>query len=687
MGDPEKGLKGLPKTFVGAGNSRGRLSPEKKKYVEQKYAISDTSEYESEDEEEVSEAVKEAMWRDLDVDVNMKAPRGKGKRTRVLSVPDEEEEDEVRPKKTAYPKKAPPGYYQGMAKAKSDLRGDLDGEFVAELDAAVEAGGRKSERLQEQQATGCNQEGPNTGEALDGIRSASAIVRDEIRKSKNLSGKVVGKINSALREIAQSLEVMEERKENEEIRILRADNKRMREQLAHLDAETKALRKAFSERRAEPQAEPRPLPESQLPALLKSALAEMREDLKRDIIVTAGEMINARLEGIRSRLPPEPTIRPLLEADRKAAAAAAAPQLESPRTPQTAPTPAPAAPKVQRKPKRKAPAAPTQPAAQPTPAPRRPQGPSMAPPPPPTLQREEETWTNVVGRKTQMKAKKAAAVASQPRIPVPTPRRLGPKVPTTAGVVVALKPGSEATYSSILARATTAFSLAEVGLEHVRVRKTADGARILEVANTDNGRAAELLRTRLEAVIGEDARIYRPVKMADLRVSGLLECATPEAVAAAIAYKGDCSTQDVKVGAIRVDPNGSGSTLVRCPVVAARRVCESGRLNVGWSGALVRALEQAPLRCFRCMGVGHTRATCPSEVERGELCFRCSKPGHKAASCAETPFCAVCHHGRLPAGHTMGGLACHPPQTRGRAVPVRTTETAEPISEGNNMDL
>jgi hypothetical protein len=290
-----------------------------------------------------------------------------------------------------------------------------------------------------------------------------------------------------------------------------------------------------------------------------------------------------------------------------------------------------------------------------------------------------------------MKAKKAAAAASQPpsatprATPIPKPRSRGLTLPSTAGIVVALKPGSEASYASILTKATTSFSLAEVGLDHIRMRKTADGARILEVSRSDGGRAAERLCEKLAEIIGEEARVYQPVKVAGLRVSGLMETATPEAVAAAIAAKGECAVGDVKVGAIREGFGGSGSTLVKCPVTAARKVCEGGRIVVGWSSALVAALEPIPLRCYKCMGVGHTRATCPSEVERGGLCFRCSKPGHKAASCQEAAFCAVCHHCGRPAGHMMGGQACNPPQTRGRATPVRTTENTN--VEGNNMDL
>lgn len=538
------------------------------------------------------------------------------------------------------------------------------------------------------------------------IKEAHAII-EEARKSGNLSGKVHGRINRACREIMLGAENLQSREEIDEMRVLKADNKRMREQLAHLEAETKALRTAFSNRRAEPQPEPT---EGQLSTLLKSALAEMKEELRRDIIISTGEMMNARLDDIRQRLPPEPILRPPLAADRKAAEAAARLTEQSAARPSTsaeAPTPAPAASKAQRKPKKRGPPAGSTPpsssspsATQPTAAPQRLERPDAVLPPslplrpsaqPQAEVQEEGTWSSVVGRKAKNKAKKAATRAAMRAAPTPKPRRRELAVPATAGIVVALRSESEATYASILTKATTSFSLAEFGLEHVRVRKTADGARILEVSNADGGRAANCLREKLEGLIGEDAIVYRPVKMAGLRVSGLMETVTPEAVAAAIATKGGCGAEEVRVGSIRIATSGSGSTLVRCPLVVAKRVCEEGRLVVGWSSALVQALDPTPLRCYKCMGAGHTRATCPSEVERGDLCFRCSKPGHRAASCSEAPFCAVCHHGRRPAGHVMGGQACNPPQVRGRPNPVRTTghshNNAEQAGEGQQMDL
>lgn len=118
---------------------------------------------------------------------------------------------------------------------------------------------------------------------------------------------------------------------------------------------------------------------------------------------------------------------------------------------------------------------------------------------------------------------------------------------------------------------------------------------------------------------------------------------------------------------------------------------KEGKILVGWSAAKVRALEPLPMRCFRCMGTGHTRALCPSPVDRGELCYRCSKPGHKAAECEAEAFCSVCHQAKRPTGHVMGGRSCAPPPKKGLNGPgIRAPErpqSAQAAEREQTMDF
>lgn len=105
---------------------------------------------------------------------------------------------------------------------------------------------------------------------------------------------------------------------------------------------------------------------------------------------------------------------------------------------------------------------------------------------------------------------------------------------------------------------------------------------------------------------------------------------------------------------------------MQVPISAAKVLLSKGRIPLGLSSGAVRALEQLPMRCFRCFGIGHTRAMCPS-VDRSQLCRRCGQAGHKDGGCKAPMKCAVCTASGLSAGHLMGGLKCKPPPKKGKA--------------------
>ncbi|XP_050352214.1 uncharacterized protein LOC126774721 [Nymphalis io] len=134
---------------------------------------------------------------------------------------------------------------------------------------------------------------------------------------------------------------------------------------------------------------------------------------------------------------------------------------------------------------------------------------------------------------------------------------------------------------------------------------------------------------------------------------------------AAVARAGNCSPDSVRCGVLHRGPGYMGMVRVTCPLTAAKKISDAGRLFVGWSSAKVCVLEQHPLRCFKCMGLGHTKVLCPSKAERGGLCFRCGVDGHKSAGCTEKLRCAVCADAGKPSGHVMGSGECNPPHHKG----------------------
>lgn len=107
--------------------------------------------------------------------------------------------------------------------------------------------------------------------------------------------------------------------------------------------------------------------------------------------------------------------------------------------------------------------------------------------------------------------------------------------------------------------------------------------------------------------------------------------------------------------------------------MVAKVIVTAGKIPVGWTVAKVKPMKALPMRCFKCMALGHTRAICPSEVEHGSKCFRCGAEGHLAATCEAVAKCAVCAQAGRPHGHRMGGSNCIPPTVKGRAPSARAT--------------
>ncbi|XP_041976509.1 uncharacterized protein LOC121731220 [Aricia agestis] len=382
------------------------------------------------------------------------------------------------------------------------------------------------------------------------------------------------------------------------------------------------------------------------------------EELSRSIMERTSNMINARIEGMQDRLLPAKRLRPPLAADGKSKEKDTHPTKDWPAIPQAGPsrtvastpaaTSAPASEKKAKKKKR---------AGKEKPADQQPAPPAAAVPGP------SEGWNTVVRRKGKKKAlpnvtntnptysdatrarpKETEKISQKPK-PKKRTRRRRPTAPATAAVVITLQHDAVergATYSDVIMKARQEINLAELGLtEGVRVRRAATGAQIMELPPSATSETADRLADKMRLVLAGVARVARPVKCTDIRVSGLDDSVTREAVLAAVGTKTGCSLEHIKGGDVRQGPGGTGTMWVRCPVAAANTLMAAGRLLVGWSSARVQAMEPKAMKCFRCLEIGHTGRQCTSEVDRSGLCFRCGQDGHKSSSCTAKPHCAI----------------------------------------------
>lgn len=267
-----------------------------------------------------------------------------------------------------------------------------------------------------------------------------------------------------------------------------------------------------------------------------------------------------------------------------------------------------------------------------------------------------------------------------------TDGRVTRKVPRRAAVSIFCTTAGQ--YEAIIAKAKRKIKLPDLGIEK---GLQASGVLTLEIPGSDSVKHADALAERLLVLFAtrEDIKISRPCKMAELRVKDLDDAVSRWDVSHFLAEVGGCRPSEVTTGTIRKGPNGLGTVWVRCPLAAANKIAEAGRIVVGWAMARVQILDARPLQCFRCLEGGHVRATCRG-VDRSTRCYRCGDPGHRAQNCMAQLCCPICTDLGRPANHRASSRACAPAHRRnrgGRSNPTGSpTVTPTPSVVGVRVD-
>lgn len=495
-----------------------------------------------------------------------------------------------------------------------------------------------------------------------------AVITNVATKSSHLKGTFVKALKNAAEAIKDAVEALSSTTTSVETRKLMVDNKRLKSEVQELRGELTALR-----------ADLRKTQETQeiVQASPSTSASLDVELLRRSIIEAVGNMVNARFEDLEDRLLPERRLRPPLAADRRQDAAAkvasyavavTAPgtQKATPATPEptlTSSLPQSSTQQVTKVGKAK--------------GQKRGKEKTLAS----TLLEPVNVQSHVANESssewTVVTRRKPDKAASSPTEKVPVEMKKGKRLPRlrpprSSAVVIKLQQDAAekgVTYASILKEAKKNMDLDDLGLQAVRFRTAVTGAKILELPGVDSGEKADKLAEKLRQVVGEGvAKVSRPEKCADLRISGLDDAAEKQEVAEVIAKYGDCPVNSVKVSEIRRNKSGLGTVIISCPVGAANNVLKAGRVLISWSSVRAKLLPQRPLRCFRCLEVGHVGEKCTTGVDRSNACFRCGQLGHVSSQCSATPHCLVCAASGKPAGHKIGSKVCTStiPETRTR---------------------
>ncbi|XP_049884552.1 uncharacterized protein LOC126379775 [Pectinophora gossypiella] len=494
------------------------------------------------------------------------------------------------------------GKYVGLAAARAAYNQELAESLRLEAEAEVAGMAR---HMREARASlqpspllsAQDEEAEQTSAALANVvKTSLETITMVATKSSQLKGTYVRALKDAVKGIQEAVSQIRERTMSEEVMRLEAANSKLTREVADLRRDLQELRQRPSQ------------PQSSEPSL-----RQLLEETARANAEMFGNMLNARLAGIEDRLLPEPRRRPPLAAD--ARSARADPAHSAPAGAPVASTRSSGQP-VSKPDKKDGKEAPTNSQAPSVPSSSGKKGKnkrkSLAaqeaaearrqPAPAPTA----EPWTAVVGRKARNKAAKAAKVAKEPPKPRSTAQKKAKlRTPRTAAVSLTLVPGVEergVTYASILSDAKRRVSLADLGISNMRFRRAATGARLLEIGGENSAAKADSLAKKLREVLSPGAvKVVRPVKRAEIRVTGLDDSADAIEVADAVAKEGGCAVDDVKHGRIVVGPRGDGALWISCPVAAAKKLSDSGRLLVGWTSARPTVL---PLRSTRPSGAG-----------------------------------------------------------------------------------
>lgn len=584
------------------------------------------------------------------------------------------------------------GHYVGLAKAKAALNEAKREELRLRAEEEVV----NVTRTIQTRAMACLVDTPSEGGAKQMVEPLASVLQKQVEdslevihkvatKSGNLKGTFTKALKQATCAIRMALEELTKRTASDEAARLRAENTRLQSELTEIRKEFALLRADFEKTRTE-----------QLPPvpLVQNPMIPDMEELVRSILLQVGGMVNARFEALEGRLLPEKRLRPPLAADRlqdRARVLVAPEMVELEERPELDPLaeiptavmhravshPPPKGKKARRKKAGTtngvASATTKEPYEPPGPEPLMPRSMNMA-------------WTEVTKRGSKTRAPAPKQPASAARLASVKGKARPPKPPRSAAVVLSLQPSAlerGITYQKVFTEVKQKVDLADLGIQDLRFKVTATGARMLELPGANSGDKADALAEKVKEVLNEnDVRVSRPAKCVEMRISGLDDSVLTDEVAAAVARVGGIAKEVVKVGVVRRDQSGFGSAWVSCPTEAANKIISGGRLLVGIVSAQVKLLQRRPLRCFRCLETGHFMVKCTSEVNRSDECYRCGQPGHKAGQCFAAPHCTVCAAASKPAGHMSGSTTCDsakPPARRKRGRIAAAGTTAQPI--------
>ncbi|KAL4703122.1 hypothetical protein ACJJTC_000181 [Scirpophaga incertulas] len=386
------------------------------------------------------------------------------------------------------------------------------------------------------------------------------------RKSANLKGTSVKSLKGSATKIKGALANVCDALYPEEIRTLKANNTRLQEDVNRMRKEIEELKVELRVARLRPPTSPSQSP-SEVARRVKED--ERERNFHASVMASVRNLLDASLDGIRRRLPPEECLRPPLASDRVEKGPSSANVTPAAAVDLSA-APLPRREKVGRRKQTSKSGGPetgegvssSLSTAPPAPS----QGASAEPP---NSHSKEQEWTLVTSKKKEKakRRKEQAAGTKQPVTEMPPKKKRGkktsakreqsapPKTPRSLAVMISIRPDAaeKPSFAEVLGKVKSQCNLADLGIESgAKFRTTMSGGRLLQLPNSVGEEKVEQLAQKLRELLPEEMKVTRPVITAEVLVRGLDESVSKEEVRAAIATKCECHPDNIKSGGVRL---------------------------------------------------------------------------------------------------------------------------------------
>lgn len=200
--------------------------------------------------------------------------------------------------------------------------------------------------------------------------------------------------------------------------------------------------------------------------------------------------------------------------------------------------------------------------------------------------KEEAEWTEVNRKGRKKSNTKDVAVQKTKTTKEKKDRPAKRKIPKTAAISIKGK-SENFSYAEALKKARTEISLEDMEINAPRIRKGMNGATIIEISSSDNGKKADELACKIQNILKKEAYVSKPKVRGEIKFTGLDESIAEEEISWMAALEGDCCPEDVRVNSIRTTRSDLRMAWIKCPVEAAIKIFKKGKVKLGWT--IVRA--------------------------------------------------------------------------------------------------